>query len=294
VPPEKLLLKAPDAESLNGYSAYATLAVGSALALFLYPHSVTAILSSSSGNTIRRNMAMLPAYSLVLGLLALLGYMALASGVKDMPQFAPYFKTFGPNFAVPALFLHFFPSWFVGVAFAAIAVGALVPAAIMSIAASNLYTRNIHRAYVNRNMTHEQETNVAKLASLIVKVGAVAFIIGLPLTYAIQLQLLGGIWIIQTLPALVFGLYTRKLDYRGLLLGWAAGVAVGTWMAVSLGLKSSIYTVHLGGYAIPGYAALWSLIVNVAVAIVASVLVRMAGMAGAEDRTRPEDYLDVV
>jgi SSS family solute:Na+ symporter len=294
VPHAKLLLKAPDVASMNGYSAYATLAVGSALALFLYPHSVTAILSSSSGNTIRRNMAMLPAYSLVLGLLALLGYMALASGVKDMPEFAPYFKAFGPNFAVPALFLHFFPSWFVGVAFAAIAIGALVPAAIMSIAAANLYTRNIHKEYVNRNMSHEQETGVAKLVSLIVKVGAVAFILGLPLTYAIQLQLLGGIWIIQTLPAIVLGLYTRKLDSRGLLAGWAVGIGVGTWMAASSGLKSSIFAIHLGGYAIPGYAAVWSLIVNLVVAIVVSFAVRAIGMSHAEDRTRPEDYLDPV
>lgn len=294
VPPAKLLLKAPDAMSLNGYSAYATLAIGSALALFLYPHSVTAILSSSSGNTIRRNMAMLPAYSFVLGLLALLGYMALASGVKDMPQYAPYFKAFGPNFAVPALFLNYFPSWFVGVAFAAIGIGALVPAAIMSIAAANLYTRNIHREFVNRNMTHDQETHVAKLVSLIVKVGAVAFILGLPLTYAIQLQLLGGIWIIQTLPAIVLGLYTRVLDHRGLLAGWAAGIVCGTWMAISLKLAGSIFTIHLFGLAIPGYAAVWSLIVNLVVSIVVSVLVRVIGMAHAEDRTRPEDYLDVV
>jgi SSS family solute:Na+ symporter len=294
VPPAKLLLKAPDTASLNGYSAYATLAIGSALALFLYPHSVTAILSSSSSNAIRRNTAMLPAYSLVLGLLALLGYMALASGVKDMPEYAPYFKVFGPNFAVPALFLHFFPPWFVGVAFAAIGIGALVPAAIMSIAAANLYTRNIHREFINRNMTHSQETQVAKLVSLIVKVGAVAFVIGLPLTYAIQLQLLGGIWIIQTVPAIVLGLYTRKLDYRGLLLGWAAGITVGTWMAISLKLASSIYTIHIAGFAIPGYAAVWSLVVNVVVAIAVSVLVRAFGMKRSEDRTRPEDYLDVV
>jgi SSS family solute:Na+ symporter len=293
VPPAKLLLKAPDVSSLNGYSAYATLAMGSALALFLYPHSITAVLSSSSGNTIRRNMAMLPAYSLVLGLLALLGFMALAAGVKDMPEFAPYFKAFGPNFAVPALFLHFFPSWFVGVAFAAIGIGALVPAAIMSIAAANLYTRNIHKEFVNRNMSHEQETNIAKLVSLIVKVGAVAFILGLPLTYAIQLQLLGGIWIIQTLPAIVLGLYTRVLDYRGLLLGWAVGIAVGTWMAISLKLAGSIYTIHIGGLAIPGYAAVWSLIVNLVVSVVASLVVRAVGMKHAEDRTRPEDYLDV-
>jgi SSS family solute:Na+ symporter len=201
---------------------------------------------------------------------------------------------FGPNFAVPALFLHFFPPWFVGVAFAAIGIGALVPAAIMSIAAANLYTRNIHREFINRNMTPSQETQVAKLVSLIVKVGAVAFVIGLPLTYAIQLQLLGGIWIIQTVPAIVLGLYTRKLDYRGLLLGWAAGITVGTWMAISLKLASSIYTIHIAGFAIPGYAAVWSLVVNVVVAIAVSVLVRAFGMKRSEDRTRPEDYLDVV
>jgi solute:Na+ symporter, SSS family len=294
VPPEKLLLKAPDASSLNGYSAYATLAIGSALALFLYPHSITAVFSSSSGNTIRRNMAMLPAYSLVLGLLALLGYMALASGVKDMPEYAPYFKAFGPNFAVPALFLHFFPPWFVGVAFAAIGIGALVPAAIMSIAAANLYTRNIHKEFINRNMTHEQETNIAKMVSLIVKVGAVAFILGLPLTYAIQLQLLGGIWIIQTLPAIVLGLYTRMLDWRGLLLGWLAGIAIGTWMAISLDLKSTTFVVHLFGLAVPGYAAVWSLIVNLVVAVAVSALVHVLGMRKGEDRTRPEDYLDIV
>ena len=47
--------------------------------------------------------------------------------------------------------LHSFPSWFVGVAFAAIGIGALVPAAIMSIAAANLHTRNIHREFINRN-----------------------------------------------------------------------------------------------------------------------------------------------
>lgn len=294
VPPAKLLLKAPDATSLNGYSAYATLALGSALALFLYPHSVTAILSSSSGNTIRRNMALLPAYSLVLGLLALLGYMALAAGVKDMPEFAPYFKAYGANFAVPALFLHFFPPWFVGLAFAAIGIGALVPAAIMSIAAANLYTRNIHKEFINPGMTHSEETAVAKLVSLVVKLGAVTFVLGLPLTYAIQLQLLGGIWIIQTLPAVVLGLYTRLLDPRGLLLGWVAGIAAGTWMAASLKLASSIFPIHLGGLAVPGYAAVWALLVNLAVSIVVSAVLRMLGMADAADQTRPSDYLDVV
>ncbi|RKP59309.1 monocarboxylate uptake permease MctP [Pararobbsia silviterrae] len=294
IPHAKMLLKAPDATSLNGYSAYTTLAIGSALALFLYPHSVTAILSSASGNTIRRNMALLPAYSLVLGLLALLGFMALASGVKDMPEYAPYFKAYGANFAVPALFLHFFPPWFVGVAFAAIGIGALVPAAIMSIAAANLYTRNIHREFINSKLNFHEETNIAKTVSLVVKLGALAFIILLPLTYAIQLQLLGGIWIIQTLPAIVLGLYTRVLDHRALLIGWFVGIAMGTWMAASQHLTSSVYSIHLFGYAIPGYAAVWSLIVNVVISIGLSYGFNAMGFDKTVDKTLPEDYLDPV
>lgn len=293
IPAEKLIMKAPDAASLNGYSAYATLMIGSAVAVFLYPHSVTALLSASSGGAIRRNMALLPAYSILLGLLALLGYMALVSGVKDMPEFAGYFKVYGPNFAVPALFLHFFPSWFVGVAFAAIGIGALVPAAIMSIAAANLYTRNIHRVFFNKNMTGKQETDVAKLVSLVVKLGAVAFIVFLPLQFAIQLQLLGGIWIIQTLPSIALGLFTRMLDYRGLLLGWFAGIVTGTSMAASLHFKSSIFVLHLGGVAVPGYAAVWALVVNLVVSVVVSIVVRAMRIKGPEDRTRPEDYLEM-
>jgi Na+/pantothenate symporter len=117
VPAQKLLLAVPGAHTTGAYSAYATLALGSALALFLYPHSLTAILSASSGHAIRRNAALLPGYSFVLGLLALLGFFAIAAGVHELPEYAAGFARFGSNFAVPALLLHSFPSWFVGIAF---------------------------------------------------------------------------------------------------------------------------------------------------------------------------------
>jgi SSS family solute:Na+ symporter len=169
VPAKKILLAVPGANSTGAYGAYATLALGSALALFLYPHSMTGILSASSGKAIRRNAAMLPGYSFMLGLLALFGFFAIAAGVDKLPEFAGGFKQFGNNFAVPALLLHSFPAWFVGIAFAAIGIGALVPAAIMSIAAANLYTRNIHREFINRNPTDKQDAQMAKWASLIVR-----------------------------------------------------------------------------------------------------------------------------
>jgi len=61
-----------------GEWAYASLALGSALALFVYPHAATGMFAAKRRDVIRRNAALLPAYTLVLGLLALFGYMARA------------------------------------------------------------------------------------------------------------------------------------------------------------------------------------------------------------------------
>jgi len=290
VDPKNLLLAAPVGKNLGAQSAYATLALGSALALFLYPHAVTGVLSSSSRHVIRRNAVALPAYSVALGLISLLGYMAVAAGVKSNPAFADGFKEFGANYAVPALFLQMFPSWFVGVAFAAIAIGALVPAAIMSIACANLFTRNIYREYLDPNCAPARESQVAKIASLVVKVGALFFIIALPTSYAIELQLLGGIWIIQTLPAVLLGLYTRWLNAWALLTGWAAGIATGTWMAAELNFAKSIYALHIFGWTVPCYAALSSLVLNIVVSVVLSAILNRV-LRPHEDATTAEDYI---
>ena len=265
VPPEKLTLTPPSGDSLGAYSAYATLALGSALALFLYPHSMTGILSSSSGAVVKRNAAMLSAYSFVLGLIALLGYMALASGVEKNPAHAGGFALYGPNYAVPALFLDQFSSWFVGVAFAAIAIGALVPAAIMSIACANLFTRNLYKTFIRPGCSDADEARMAKIVSLVVKLGAVVFILALPQAYAIQLQLLGGIWIIQLLPAVLLGLYTKAFNAPSLLAGWAIGTAVGTYMAATQGFATSVYPLAIFGVTLPGYAALYSVVLNLVV-----------------------------
>ena len=290
VPAQKLLLAVPGPNTTGAYSAYATLALGSALALFLYPHSLTGILSASSGRVIRRNAAMLPGYTFMLGLLALFGFFVIASGVDKLPEYAAGFKQFGNNFAVPALLLHSFPAWFAGVAFAAIGIGALVPAAIMSIAAANLYTRNIHREFINKNPTDKQESHVAKLTSLIVKVGALVFILFVPTQYAIQLQLLGGIWIIQTLPPVMLGAYTRWFNSWAMLVGWAVGTLAGTWMAISVKLTNT-FPLHVGEHTFPGYSAVYSVILNLVVAIVLTPIFNaMASNKTRIDQTVAADY----
>src|SRR5262245_54620446 len=285
VPQEKLVLATPPENSLGLHSAYATLALGSALALFLYPHATTAILSASNGEVVKRNSALLAAYSFILGLIALLGYMAIAAGVDTDPAFESGFAQYGANFAVPALFLASFPSWFVGVAFAAIAIGALVPAAVMSIACANLFTRNLYKEFFRPDCSDADEARMAKIASLVVKIGAVVFILAMPQSYAIQLQLLGGIWIIQLLPPILLGLYTNRFNAMALFAGWAAGTVVGTAMAASQGFTSSVFPLEALGVTVPGYAALYSVLVNFLVVFaLAPIFDRIERTAGSPAR----------
>jgi SSS family solute:Na+ symporter len=243
------------------FTAYATLALGSALAAFMYPHTMTGVLSSSSAATVRKNAIFLPAYTVLLGLIALLGYMAIAAGIHVKSA----------SDVVPTLFLTLFPSWFVGFAAAAIAISALVPAAIMSIGAANLFTRNLYKPLIAPNATPEKEAANAKLVSLVVKFGALLFIIALPTHYAIDMQLLGGVWILQIFPAVVFSLYTRRLTSTGLFLGWLAGISLGTLLAAEQGLKP-VYALHFAGATYPTYIGLIALVVNVVVTVVVSAV----------------------
>jgi SSS family solute:Na+ symporter len=266
------------------FLGYSTLAIGSAIALMLYPHTATAVLSAQSANVVRRNAAMLPAYSFLLGLIALMGYLALAAGVV----------TKDPNSAVPLLFLKMFPEWFAGFCLAAVAIGALVPAAIMSIAASNLFTRNLYGALVRKRMTPAEESAMAKVVSLVVKFGALLFVLKLPATYAIEMQLLGGIWMAQLFPSVVVGVFSRWFNPWALFFGWVAGMASGTGMALALGLKSSVYPLHLpaalgGTYAM--YAAVPALLLNLAVSVLLTVVFRAMKMGEGVDVTDAAAYV---
>ncbi|MEU0466233.1 MULTISPECIES: monocarboxylate uptake permease MctP [unclassified Amycolatopsis] len=289
----------------NNQLQYVTLALGSALALFLYPHSLTGVLASRGRSVIKRNMIALPAYSLLLGLLALLGYVALTAGVKPITNAAT--GNADSNTVVPVLFDTQFPSWFAGVAFAAIGIGALVPAAIMSIAAANLWTRNIYKEYLKRDATPAQEAKQAKLASLVVKFGAVAFILFIDPQFSIDLQLIGGVLILQTLPAVAIALYTRWLHRWGLIAGWIVGMVWGIIMLYGIP-NPKTGKAHFGGSALaldklsifgwhpfsgsmvqiyPGFVAL---IANLVVAVIVTVIARSLKIFNGTDDTEGTDY----
>jgi solute:Na+ symporter, SSS family len=258
---------------------FLTLAVGSTLALFMYPHSLTGVLSANGPKAIRFNMTMLPLYSLVLGLIALFGLMGRAAGLD--------LKNTGD--VVPQLFLKYFPDWFVGFSFAAIAIAALVPAAMMSIGAANTFTRNIWRPFVNSQMTDKQESDMAKLISLVVKVGALLIIVGVQTQFALNFQLLGGIIMLQIFPALCFGLFTRKVHGQPLLIGWAVGMMLSVLLIwISRTPAGAIVPMWSSPLGIGLYIGVVTVSANALVSYVLSLVTPNVGT----DQTMASDYLD--
>lgn len=275
--PKTMLLLPP-----SQYSTYATLAIGSGLGLFLYPHTLTGMFSTNSQKVVARNAAFLPAFVFLNCLIALLGYIAISIHIKPSP-------VYGANIALPALIAAMFPSWFTGIAFAAIAVGALVPAAVMSIACANLFTRNIYKEYFRSECTEKEETTVAKIVSLLVKFGALVFVLMFPPTFSINFQLLGGIWILNIFPAVYLGLYTNWFHPKALIIGWVAGMVLGTWLALTQHF-ASVYPFQFGTATIPVYSAVIAFLANIALSYGLTLLFNTLGVAAGRDTTRPTDF----
>jgi SSS family solute:Na+ symporter len=196
---------------------------------------------------------------------------------------------------IPQLFEDMFPAWFAGVAFAAIAIGALVPAAIMSIAAANTFSRNIYKEWIKKDATPKQEAKVSKLMSLLVKAFALIFVLTLDKQNAINFQLLGGIWILQTFPAVVFSLFTRWFHRYALLVGWAAGMVYGTIEAYQV--INPVTGKHFGGSLgmMPGigemgYIAITAFAINVVLAVVLSAIFNAMKVSNGRDETIAFDY----
>jgi SSS family solute:Na+ symporter len=275
---------------------YATLALGSAAAIFLYPHAVTGVLTTRSRDTVKRSIAWLPLYSVVLALIALLGLVALAAGIKPLTANGKA----NTNTIIPLLFENTVPHWFAGVAFATIVIGALVPSAMMSIAAANLFTRNIYKEYLRRDASDREQTRVSKITSLVVKAGALLFILFLQPQFSINLQLIGGVIILQTLPSVFVGLYTRWMHRAGLLAGWLAGMTTSVWM-LYVTANPVAHQAHWGGSAfalshlgldtkVALYTGFVGVVINMAVVVLVTLAAKALRVPDGADATAPADY----
>jgi len=145
----------------------------------------------------------------------------------------------------------------------------------MSIGAANLFTRNIWKPLLRPQISPQDEARVAKIVSLVVKLGALIFILFLPTQYAIDLQLLGGIIMLQILPSVVLGLYRSPCRGNALLLGWLAGMTVGIWLFVLAGLKP-VFAINAFGNVFGVYIGVLALAANFVVGLGGSFLSSLA------------------
>jgi SSS family solute:Na+ symporter len=174
----------------------------------------------------------------------------------------------------------------------------------MSIAAANTFTRNIYKEYFRPNATPKEETAVAKIVSLVVKFGALGFIIFLNPSFAIDLQLIGGVIILQTLPAVGIGLFSRWFHRGGLMAGWAVGMTAALVLLYQIPKVDAAGTVlkpHFGGSGYPlsnfGFdtqVSVWAgfiaIIMNLVVAVVVTMILQAMKVSSGVDRTQHSDY----
>ncbi len=255
-------------------NAYISLFILSALTLYFYPHAINGVLSAKNVRTVRLSSALLPMYGVGLFLLTLFGVLIFA-----VPDALNLVRTTGNGaLVVPALLIYTMPPWFVGFALLGIFIGGLVPAAVMAISQSNLLVRNIIKEF-KKDLKPETETRIVKWATVVFKFLALGFVfaLGSSDTYAISLQLLGGVFIAQTLPAMLLGLYQKNLNKNGLLAGWFVGMIAGIYLMLQANhfavLKTALGNTPFGLL----YIAASSLAINLFVVYVWTYVARIVG-----------------
>jgi SSS family solute:Na+ symporter len=237
--------------------------------------------------------------------MALLGIFAIYRGIFPLGFDRATGQTGDANTIIPLLFHKIFPAWSAGIAYATLAIAALIPAAVMSITAANLFTRSIYCEYIRPRASGKEEARVSQWASLLVKFGGVVVVILLDTGLATDLQQIGGVVVLQILPAVLFGLYTAWFHRAALIAGLLGGLGFGIYLLYSIPQVSSagkILRPHIGGTSWPLsrwgldspaslYVGLIAFAVNVVIVVAVTLVLRLVRVPSGRDLTRPEDYL---
>jgi SSS family solute:Na+ symporter len=138
------------------------------------------------------------------------------------------------------------------------------------------------------------------VTSLVVKVGAVLFILLIDPQFSIDLQLIGGVIILQTLPSVAIGLFTRWFHKGGLIAGWIGGMGGGLLMLYNVANPATKHE-HFGGSAfalsklgidtpMTIYAGFLALLLNLIVAVLGTIIARALKTPDGPDGTAPAHY----
>ena len=123
----------------------------------------------------------------------------------------------------------------------------------------------------------------------------------------IALQLIGGVIILQTLPAVAIALYTSWLHSKALIAGWVVGMAWALYLlwtipnpaigkeyfgvsALTLSQLSIVGWHPFAGSTVQIYVGVVALAANLLVAVLVTIALRLAEVGDGRDATQGADY----
>lgn len=212
----------PGATRDLGHTWYISTVLVVSFGLYMWPHCFAATFTARSGNILRRNAVLLPLYSITMPLVFFVGFAA----VLVLPGLS------NGDMAVLAMVRKTFPPWFLGVVGAAGALTAMVPVAMQLVAAATLFAKNLFRPILAPQMSDRQ---VARLAKVMVFVlSSIAMFIAVHSSASVvSLVLLGLAGVAQLFPAVVLGLFSRRVTTSGVFAGVGTGIFVAAFLTLT-------------------------------------------------------------
>ena len=235
------------------------------MGFYCWPHTFASAFSAKDDRTLRRNAVIMPLYQLPVLLVFFVGFTALLviPGLKD------------PDTALLALVTKSYPGWFAGFIGGAGAVTAMVPAGMLLLGAATLVAKNLYRPLRGSPVTEEHLMRATRGFMLLIAVAALALALWSP-NELVRLLILGYDGVAQLFPAVVLGVFARRVTARPVMLGLVAGIVV------------VIALIWMGNDPFLGMnAGFVGLAVNAAVTAVAMALVK-SGAPAAEHALEPQ------
>ena len=215
-------LTMPGATTNLGHTWYISTVLLTSLGFYMWPHAFGAAFTAKSGDTLRRNAAVMPLYTITLAFIFFVGFTAVLV-VPGLPN---------GDLSLLTIVRKSFPPWFLGVIGGAGALTAMVPAAIFILTAATLFAKNLFRPIFAPAMTDDQ---VAKLARVtVVVLGLISLLLAIYKSATlVGLLLTGYAGVTQFFPGVVLGLYWKRVTMLGVFAGMIAGVATVIFLMLS-------------------------------------------------------------
>ena len=198
-----------------GHAWFISTVLVNTLGFFMWPQYFAASFTAKSGKVLRRNAVVMPLYCITMPLMLVVGFTALLA----LPGLS------NGDLSLLTLVRKTFPAWFLGTVGGAGALTAMVPAAIQLLTGATLYAKNLFRPILAPDMTDQQVARLAKIVLVVLALGALLFAIYTSLSL-VSLLLLGMGGVAQFFPAVVLGLYTRRVTTRGVFTGMVTGLGL--------------------------------------------------------------------